>query len=369
MKKFLSCILSVSMIFSLVVSSSATVHQVSDYPFSDDIIDAELSSSGLQPFTSENIIVMTEGEALELGSELCSIAQNCQLVYITGDVSPVTIAKSAGLPIPGEAFNDSGDDTVKDVALAIKYVNGDFIIEEIAVQADNLDSLLSTKKDTVMMDGIEAALASTQGPEVTAEGVQTMDFPVGHDMQSDKTTNMYDIFNQKVGTLSFYAKYYDRGTWTNNGTTGQMFDTIVRATFAPVASKEITKCSVTLGHLSTNTTKYADHRILDATYISTEGISGSETISLSLESLGAETSWTYQSDAFVVSNRFDADNYREWIFEPVNPRAGNAIVHEPGLRSMASGSGRKYTTIKLECPIYLVGFEVKNNYLNWNIAW
>ena len=369
MKKFLSFILSVAMIFSLVVSSSATVHQVSDYPFSDDIIDAELSSSGLQPFTSENIIVMTEGEALELGSELCSIAQNCQLVYITGDVSPVTIAKSAGLPIPGEAFNDSGDDTVKDVALAIKYVNGDFIIEEIAVQSDNLDSLLSTKKDTVMMDGIEAALASTQGPEVKAEGVQTMDFPVGHDMQSDKTTNMYDIFNQKVGTLSFYAKYYDRGTWTNNGTTGQMFDTIVRATFAPVASKEITKCSVTLGHLSTNTTKYADHRILDATYISTEGISGSETISLSLESLGAETSWTYQSDAFVVSNRFDADNYREWIFEPVNPRAGNAIVHEPGLRSMASGSGRKYTTIKLECPIYLVGFEVKNNYLNWNIAW
>lgn len=369
MKKFLSVILSLSMIFAVSVPAFAADDQVAAYTFSDDIINAEVSDNGIQPFTSENIIVMTEAEALELGTELRSIVQNCQLVYINGDVNPVTIANSAGIPAPGEAVADSNDNTVKDIALAIKYVDGDFIIDEIAIKSNNLDSLLSTKTEAVMMDGIKAALVYTPGPEVVSDGPQTRSLPDGYDKYSNKDTTVYDNNNKAIGTLRFNARYYNRGSWTS----GQMFDTIVKATFAPESGYYVKKVYVTLGHLKTDSA-YAQHEIIDETYIPSKGTSTTIDVGLDASSEGVSgsvgASWSYESEAINVTNDFTEDNSRIWTFEPVEARSGNALVQEPGIRSVSSGSGKKYTSIKLSCPFYgPLGIVFKDNNLYWHISW
>ena len=238
--KLISCVLAIAMLLTLSIPAFATDSQVSEYTFSDNVINAEVSDNGIQPFTSENIIVMTEAEALELGTGLRSIVQNCQLVYIDGDVNPVTIANSAGIPVPGEAVADSNDNTVKDIALAIKYVDGDFIIDETYIPSQGTSSTID------------------------------------------------------VG--------------------------------------------------------------LDA---SAEGVGGS---------VGA--SWSYTSEAINVTNDFTEDDSRIWTFEPVKTRSGNALVQEPGIRSVSSGSGKKYTSIKLNCPFYGPrGIIFRNNNLYWHIAW
>lgn len=369
MKKLLSILLATVMLLSMSVPAFAADNRAVEYTFSDNIINAEVLDNGIQPFSSENIIVMTEAEALELGTELRSIVQNCQLVYINGDVSPVTIANSVGIPAPGEAIADPNDNTVKDIALAIKYVDGDFIIDEIAIKSNNLDSLLATKAETVMMDGIKAALTYTSGSEVVSNGSQARALPVGYDKYSNKDTTVYDNNNNAIGTLRFNARYYNRGSWTS----GQMFDTIVKATFAPESGYYVEKVYVTLGHLKTGSA-YAQHEIIDETYIPSQGTSGTVNVGLDASAEGISgsvgASWSYTSEAIDVTNDFTEDDSRIWTFEPVEARPGNALVQEPGIRSVASGSGTKYTSIKLSCPFYgLLGIVFQNNYLYWHITW
>lgn len=367
--KLISCVLAIAMLLTLSVPAFATDSQVSEYTFSDNVINAEVSDNGIQSFTSENIIVMTEAEALELGTGLRSIVQNCQLVYIDGDVNPVTIANSAGIPVPGEAVADSNDNTVKDIALAIKYVDGDFIIDEIAIKSNNLNSLLVAKAETIMMDGIKAALVYTPDSEVVSDGPQTRSLPVGYDKYSNKDTTVYDNNNKAIGTLRFNARYYNRGSWTS----GQMFDTIVKATFAPESGYYVKKVNVTLGHLKTDSA-YAQHEIIDETYIPSQDTSSTIDVGLdaSAEGVGGSVgaSLSYTSEAINVTNDFTEDDSRIWTFEPVKARSGNALVQEPGIRSVSSGSGKKYTSIKLNCPFYgPLGIIFKNNNLYWHIAW
>ena len=370
MKKLISMTLAFCLACSLSVPVFAS-NQTTAYPFSKDIIHAEVSDAGIQPFDINNIIVMTEEEALQLGTELQSIAQNSKLVYITGDVSPTKIANSAGIPTPGEAIDASGDGTVKDIALALKYEDGNFVIDEIAIKSNNLNSLLNSKKTTVLMDGIKAALIPSSGSEVASDTreIQPYALPTGYDMYSNKETTVYDSSNNAIGTLRFNARYYERGSWTS----GNMFDTIVKATFAPEYPYKVTKVYVTLGHLS-SASKYADHEIIDETYIPSSGSSTTYNLGLdaSVDELGvsAGASWSYSSEAIDVTNDFTESDCRIWTFEPVNPKVNNSVVQEPGIRSVATSSGKKYTSIKLSCPFYgTFGNVIKENTLNWNISW
>lgn len=369
MKRLLSIILSLTMILTVSIPAFAADNQAATYTFSNDIISAEVSGNSIQSYTAESIIVMNEEEALQLGSELKAIVQNCRLVYITGDISPVTIANSAGLPVPGEAINNSNDTTIQDIALAIKYVDGDFSIDEIAVKSNNLDSLLSNHENTVMMNGIEAALTYSAGSEVVTDGIQSRALPTGYDKYSNKDTTVYDNNNNAIGTLRFNARYYNRGSWTS----GQMFDTIVKATFAPESNYAVKKVFVTLGHLSSDST-YANHEIIDETYIPSAGSHTTINVGLDASSEGISgsvgASWSYDSEAIDVTNNFTDNDRRVWTFEPIDSRNGNALVQEPGIRSVAGNSGKKYTSIYLNCPFYgPFGIIFENNNLNWNISW
>ena len=105
MKKFLSVILSLSMIFAVSVPAFAADDQVAAYTFSEDIINAEVSDDGIQPFTSENIIVMTEAEALELGTELRAIVQRVNPKFCVNSIWGANRAKfiqggSRGIRLP-----------------------------------------------------------------------------------------------------------------------------------------------------------------------------------------------------------------------------------------------------------------------------
>lgn len=368
MKKFLSIILSFAMVFAMSTTAFAA-DSPSTYSFSGNIVNAEVTDGEIQAYTKNNIIVMTEAQALELGQELQNIAANCELVYITGDINPVTIANAAGLPAPGQAVNADNDNTVKNIAVAIDSIDGQLYIEEIAVKSENLSALLKSKSANITMDGIKAALADDSVAEVTTDTdeLQPYSLPSGYDKYSNKSTNVYDDDGNDIGTMRFNARYYDRGSWTS----GYMFDTLVKATFAPNDDHEVRKVFVTLGHTSTSK---ADHEIIDETYIPSSGSQTTYEVGLDADADGAGggvgVSWSYSSEAMDVTNSFSEDDRRVWKFEPVDPILGNALSQEPGIRSVSESSSGKYTTITLSCPFYnFLGIVLEENYLSYNINW
>lgn len=366
MKKFLSIILSLAMIFAMSATAFAA-DSSSAYSFSGNIVYAEVTDGEIQSYTKNNIIVMTEAQALELGSELQDIATNCERVYIIGDINPVKIANAAGLPAPGQAVNVDNDNTVKNIAVAIDSADGQLYIEEIAVKSENLNALLNSKSANITMNGIKAALVDDSVAEVTTDEVQPYSLPSGYDKYSNKSTTVYDNDNNNIGTMRFNARYYDRGSWTS----GYMFDTIVKATFAPTSDYEVRKVFVTLGHTSTSK---ADHEIIDETYIPSSGSQTTYELGLDASAdgvgVGVGASWSYSSEAMDVTNSFSANDKRVWTFEPVDPTLGNALSQEPGIRSVSESSSDKYTTIILSCPFYnILGMVLEENFLSWNILW
>ena len=93
-------------------------------------------------------------------------------------------------------------------------------------------------------------------------------------------------------------------------------------------------------------------------------------LTLSVPAFAADSQVSEYTFSDNVTNDFTEDDSRIWTFEPVKARSGNALVQEPGIRSVSSGSGKKYTSIKLNCPFYgSPGIIFRNNNLYWHIAW
>ena len=160
MKKLLSALLSLTMITALASTAFAAEPSTAEYAFSNDVVYAEISNGDLNTYSNSSIIVMTKEQASELGTKLQDIAMSCELVYITNATDTSEIAEIAGLPAPGLAVSTAPEKT-QTIAVAIDNIDGDLFIKNISVISDDIDALLNTssrQSDTVLLDGIEAAL-------------------------------------------------------------------------------------------------------------------------------------------------------------------------------------------------------------------
>lgn len=370
MKKLFSAVLSMTMIMALTATAFAAEPTTAEYAFSNDVVYAEITNGELNPYSDNSIIVMTEDQAAELGSKLQDIARSCELIYITNATDTREIAELAGLPAPGRAISTAPEKT-KTIAVAIDNIDGDLFIKNISVMSDDIDSLLnaSTRQlNTIFFDGIEAALNEDEVITVTSnDPVTPYALPSGQDNYSYQSTNVYDSNNNIVGAMRFTAYYYDQG-YTSNG---YLFDTIVRATFAPDTSHYLKIGAVTLGHAYTNEKKIT---IIDQTRIPTSGSNTTYELGFGIENgslnIGPSVSWSYDSDAITVTNSFSEEDIRIWYFEPKHANAGDAIVQEPGIRSTSSTKASQYTTVRMHCPMYnILGFITGSNDMGYHIYW
>lgn len=370
MKKLFSALFSLTMILALTSTAFAAEPAPAGYTFSNNVVYAEISNGELNAYSDTSIIVMTQDQAAELGTKLQDIARSCELVYITNATDTQEIADLAGLPAPGRTISTAPEKT-QTIAIAIDDIDGDLFIKDISVISDDIDALLNTtsrQSNTVLFDGIEAALNEDEVITVTSnEPAAPYTLPSGQDNYSYQSANVYDSSNNKVGAMRFTAYYYDRG-YTRNG---YLFDTIVRATFAPDTSHYLKMGAVTLGHTNTNESSIT---IIDQTRIPTSGSSTTYEIGFGIEdgslNIGPSVSWTYDSDAMTVTNSFSEDDRRIWYFEPKNINTGDAVVQEPGIRSTSSTKSSQYTTVNMHCPIYnFLGLIVGSNDMGYHIYW
>lgn len=370
MKKLLSALLSLTMITALASTAFAAEPSTAEYAFSNDVVYAEISNGDLNTYSNSSIIVMTKEQASELGTKLQDIAMSCELVYITNATDTSEIAEIAGLPAPGLAVSTAPEKT-QTIAVAIDNIDGDLFIKNISVISDDIDALLNTssrQSNTVLLDGIEAALNEDEVINVTPNDSATpYALPSGQDNYSYQSANVYDSSNNKVGAMRFTAYYYDHG-YTRNG---YLFDTIVRATFAPDTSHYLKLGAVTLGHTYTDEKSIT---IIDQTRIPTSGSSTTYELGFGIEdgslNIGPSVSWNYDSDAMTVTNSFSEEDRRIWYFEPKKINTGDAVVQEPGIRSTSSTKASQYTTVNMHCPIYnFLGLIVGSNDMGYHIYW
>lgn len=370
MKKLFTVLFSLAMIMALTSTAFADESTTAEYTFSNDVVYAEISNGVLNAYSNNSIIVMTQDQAAELGTKLQDIARSCELVYIMNATDTTEIAEIAGLPAPGRAVSTSPE-TVQTIAIAIDNIDGDLFIKNVSVISNDIDALLnktSRQSSTILFDGIEAALNEDEAITITSnESAAPYALPSGQDNYSHQTANVYDSGKNKIGAMRFTAYYYDHG-YTRNG---YLFDTAVRATFAPDASHNFKMGAVTIGHTNTNEKSIT---IIDQTRIPSSGSSTTYEIGFGIEdgslNIGPSVSWTYDSDAMTVTNSFSEEDRRIWYFEPKRIITGNAVVQEPGIRSTSSTKASQYTTVNMHWPIYnALGIIIDSNNMGYHIAW
>lgn len=359
-KKLLSVLFALTLTLSL--SAPAFASELNDtndmYAFRNNILYAD--DSGNLDYNSDSIVVLSEEQALNLGSKVAEIAGNCEMVYVTGDVDLNALATACSLP--QETYSESLDEDRPTIGVAIDNNDGKLDLNEITIIAENPASVLNSRDNSLLYDGIEAALNIDPYAPIV-DGPQ-MYYPESWDAYSNKSAIVYDSGNKNIGTMSFTAYFYKKGTYTS----GYMFDTVCRSTFAPKTGYYCGKMYTTLGHTGSG---YPSHEIIDQTRIGSNGSTYTHSLSLSASkqgiSGGGTTSWMYTVDAQNVTNGFSASNQKTWTFKPVKGGNGDAWVEEPGIRSVSSGS-KCYTTITLKCPwITIFNIELKENTMSYNV--
>lgn len=329
----------------------------------NNIIFAEITNGEIQEYSDKSIIVMTEVQAVELGTKIQEIVQNCEMVYVSGDIDIATLADICGISLKVYSENNNQQDNPT-IGVAIVCANGDIQLNEVTILAENLASIINKRTNNLIYDGIETALGIDFSSNLKESGYAPR-YPSSFDHYSHKSAVVYDDEGNNIGSMYFTAYFCKKGAWTS----GYMFDTVCRATFAPKTGYRCSKMYVTLGHTSSG---YPSHKIIDQTGIESNGSSKTHALELSATADGAgasaSTSWTYTVDTQNVTNSFADANSKSWTFSPVNAGNGDAWVEEPGIRSVSSSRTNCYTRITLKCPFRnILGIEQKQNQLDYNI--
>lgn len=363
MKKVASLFLAVLMIFTVAVTAFAAPNKKQT-----EIIN-EYNIVRLEEIAGENgksadptIIILSEEELLEQGENVKDLFNKAEMLYVLTDMSNSAIQRVCNLP----ALVSSDDVQDSKFATAItKDSNGNYAFSNVsALYVDTTTNSVAEENFVIpetnkVYDGIEAVLKNTEKkPDKVKNGVMRMqadDF----DAHANDSAVVYDTQGNRIGTMGYTAYWYKILKSGSN----RIFDVITVATFAPDFGYKCAKMSVYLG------TNKANHEVLEAANIVSNGESTTHSISLSAQKKGitggGSTSWTYTVDAQTVTKQFDMQtNDRTWIFKPKNAGNGDAWIEEPGIR-MCATQERCYTTVTLSCPfVTILGIELNENTLS-----
>ena len=357
MKKFLSLLLTLSCVFAFTIPAFAA-ENTSDSSFENDVIFAEVSDGSIQEYSASNIIVMTPDQVLELGTEIPSIVETSKMVYINGEIDAASLS-SCGIDVTVTSVNHN-EQYNPNVGTALVYQNGEILLNEISILAENPISIMSERSNKLVYDSIETALNTDYSDP---QGV--LRYPDGYQHRANKSATVYDTSNNNIGSISFVDYFYEKGQWTD----GYLFDTVCRATFAPNNGYKCTKFYVSLG---VNDSNFPAHEIIDQTRIGSNGSSTTHSLELSGSkegiSGGGSTSWSYDVDAQDVQNAFSETDVKTWRFSPKSAANGDAWMEEPGIRSVSTSKTNCFTRTTLKCPFTTIfDIELKENTLDYSI--
>ena len=182
MKKFLSLLLTLSCVFAFTIPAFAA-ENTSDSSFENDVIFAEVSDGSIQEYSASNIIVMTPDQVLELGTEIPSIVETSKMVYINGEIDAASLS-SCGIDVTVTSVNHN-EQYNPNVGTALLYQNGEMLLNEISILAENPISIMSERSNKLVYDSIETALNTDYSDP---QGV--LRYPDGYQHRANKSANI-----------------------------------------------------------------------------------------------------------------------------------------------------------------------------------
>lgn len=360
-------------IFCAVILSCGTIPSVCA---TEQNIDSELSLvyftdfSALSTNASNNVIVISEEQMLQLGASVADLFEYTSTLYVLSAKSVDEIQRICGISASLHSEDESADKFATIIELT---ETGDYVFNNIFAIYDQDDSVECISSEEIrarnaspnpdmVADGLDAFLSTKSNQANTNARTQAS----GFSSYATDSAVLYDGQGGRIGTMG-YTTY-----WYKIIKSGQIriFDVICVATFAPDSKYRCVEMSVYMG------TPFDNHEILEATNITSTGQTWTHSLSLSSGKDGVGggygASWAYTVEAQDVIKSFDmTSNDRTWTFKPIDAAAGDAWIEEPGIR-MCSTQENCHTTISISCPKKgLLGIVTKNNTIstNWFFKW